>query len=132
MSDTFDIAGFTSLFMGLFAIAAAIGEWRRPGLWQKMVAEIGASPALQLLTAFAEVALGAVIYLANPWDPPDTLSCLMNAIGGLMVLEGLVIAAFADRWLALVTRMTAPLMRLWVGLAVILGLALIVAAIPRF
>ncbi len=123
---------WTALFIGLFAFFAGIGEWRKPGHWHKLIAEIAGSPALQMITGLVELALGAAVYLANPWDSPDWLSSLMSVIGGLMCLEGLMVLAFSDVYLAFWVRRFGPLSRLWCGASIAIGLALIVIGLIHF
>lgn len=132
MPDLTIVPAWTSLFLGLFALFAGIGELRKPGHWEKMLQEIAASPALQLVTALIELFMGAVIYLANPWASPDWLSGVMSVLGGLMVLEALVVLAFSDLYVAFWLRRFGPLSRLWAWLSIVIGAALIVAALPRF
>ncbi|HMO69964.1 MAG TPA: hypothetical protein PKE25_15170, partial [Novosphingobium sp.] len=64
--------------------------------WQTMIEEVNRSPALQLLCGLLELLVGALVYLANPWVPADLLSCVMKAMGGVMMLEALVLVAFCD------------------------------------
>ena len=42
----FDPAAWSATLLGLFALFAAIGVLRKPGIWQTMVVEIEKSPAL--------------------------------------------------------------------------------------
>ena len=56
-----DAAAWTSLFLGLFLVAAALGELRRPGQWHRMIEEIESSPALQMTVGLLELALGALV-----------------------------------------------------------------------
>lgn len=123
---------WTALFLGIFALFAGIGELRKPGHWQKMLEEISASPALQILTALIELVLGAIVYLVNPWASPDWLSSAMSVLGGVMCLEAIVILAFSDVYTAFWLRRFGPLSKLWVAISMLFGLALIVLAIPRF
>lgn len=132
MPDLSIVPAWTSMFLGLFALFAGIGELRVPGHWEKMLREIAASPALQMVTALIELFLGAVIYLANPWASADWLSGVMSVMGGLMVLEALVVLAFSDLYMAFWLRRFGPLSRLWALLSIVIGALLIVAALPRF
>lgn len=126
------VPAWTSMFLGLFAFFAGVGELRNPGQWDKVMREIVASPALQLITALVELFLGAAIYLANPWESPDWLSSILNVLGGLMVLEALVILAFSDFYIAFWLRRFGPLSRLWALFSMILGVALVALALTRF
>jgi hypothetical protein len=65
-----DISAWIALFLGLYALAAGIGELRSPNSWSTMLKEFERSPALRFVTGLvAALALGATIYLANPWRP---------------------------------------------------------------
>lgn len=123
---------WSALFLGLFALFAGLGELRKAGHWEKLLAEIAASPALQMITGLVELALGAVIYVANPWGSADWLASAMSVIGGLMCLEALAILAFSDVYMAFWLRRFGPLSKLWVVISMILGIALIAVALPRF
>lgn len=132
MPDLTLAPAWSALFLGLFALFAGLGELRRPGHWQKLIAEITASPALQMVTGLVELFTGAVIYLANPWASPDWLSGVMSVIGGLMCVEALAIVAFSDVYLAFWVRRFGPLSRLWCLLSMAIGAALIVAGALHF
>ncbi|GGC31885.1 hypothetical protein GCM10011371_19190 [Novosphingobium marinum] len=123
---------WTAMFLGLFAVASAVGELRVAGHWQKMLDEIGRSPALQMITGLLELFIGAAIYLANPWASPDWLSSAMSVVGGLMIIEALVILAFSDVYTAFWLRRFGPLSKVWVILAIAIGVALIAVSVPRF
>ena len=96
MDSNFDPVGWSATLLGLFAIAVAIGALRTPGKWAQMVEEIEQSPALQLLSGFAELFVGAAIYLLNPWDSTDLLAMIMKGLGGLMMAEALAVMAISD------------------------------------
>lgn len=132
MPDLEMIPAWTALFLGLFGLFVGLGALRRPDHWERILAEIAGSPALQLVTGFAELAIGAVIYLANPWDSPDWLSSALSVVGGLLVLEALAIIAFSDLYLAFWVRRFGPLSRLWALASMAVGLAAIVIAALRF
>lgn len=123
---------WTAIFMGLFALFAGLGELRKPGHWHKLIGEIVASPALQMVTGLVELFLGAVVYLANPWASPDWLSSTMSVIGGLMVIEALLVIAFSDVYLAFWLRRFGPLSRLWCWSSVVIGAGLIVIGLMHF
>jgi hypothetical protein len=132
MPDLSLMPAWTAMFLGLFAFFAGVGELRQPGQWDKMLREIVASPSLQLLTALIELFLGAVIYLSNPWASVDWLSSLLSVMGGLMVLEALVVLAFSDIYIAFWLRRFGPLSRIWALFSVVFGVALVAVALPRF
>lgn len=123
---------WTALFLGLFAFFAGLGEWRKPGHWQKLIDEISQSPALQLITGLVELFLGAIVYLANPWQSPDWLSSVLSLIGGVMCIEALAITAFADIYLAGWMRRLSPFSRLWALFAMAFGVVLVVVGVLHF
>ncbi|MFD2580798.1 hypothetical protein ACFSTD_23955 [Novosphingobium colocasiae] len=98
-----------------------IGALRRPDHWERLLAEIAASPALQVVTGLVEMAIGGVVYLANPWDSADWLSSALAVVGGLLVLEALAIIAFSDIYLAFWVRRFGPLARLWAWCSIAVG-----------
>lgn len=132
MPDLSLAPAWTALFLGLFALFAGIGELRRPGRWQKLLKEMAAMPALQLIMSLIELFLGAVIYIVNPWASADWLSSALSVLGGLMVLEALVVLAFSDAYMAFCQRRFGPLSKLWAWFSVMLGLALIAIGAARF
>lgn len=113
MDKGMDFTAWSATLLGLFSIAVAIGALRKPGQWRHIVAEIEKSPALQLLSAFLELFIGAVIYLLNPWIPDDILATIMKAFGGLMMAEALVVAALSDIYFQIWLKNLAALQRGW-------------------
>jgi hypothetical protein len=132
MADTNDISAWIILFVGLYSFAASIGEWRTPGLWASMLEDFEGQPAVRFLAGFFVLSLGAAVYMVNPWRPDDWLSILVTVLGGLMALEGAVILALGDRFLAFARWMIGKANRFWAAFAAILGLAFIVIAATRF
>tara|TARA_R110000782_G_scaffold117364_4_gene207718 strand:- start:30721 stop:31122 length:402 start_codon:yes stop_codon:yes gene_type:complete len=132
MLDTIDAVAWTSLLLGLFLLATAIGELRRPGMWRAMLREIEASSALQLIVGMVELALGAAVYLANPWNPQDWLSALMTILGGLMIVEALVFLVIADLYLRFWLPRLGTDWRGWAIISFLIGLWLAAAGTLRF
>jgi len=129
--DMIDATAWAAMLLGAFSLAAAIGALRKPGQWQTMVREIEQSPALQLLCGMVELIFGAAVYLANPWIPADILTCIMKAIGGIMMIEALVVLAFSDLYFLFWLRNLAHMQRAWVVVTLVFGLALTVAGLMR-
>lgn len=129
---TIDVTAWSALLLGLSALFAGIGALRRPGLWQQMIAEIERSPALQFVCGMMELVIGAMIYLANPWIPADVLSCIMKAMGGLMMIEALAILGFCDIYTQFWLRSLGNMHRTWAIATMVLGLVLTVAGSARF
>jgi uncharacterized protein YjeT (DUF2065 family) len=132
MEPNLDPTAWSALLMGLLALFAGLGAWRQPGLWDRMIKEIEHSPALQLLCGMIEILTGAVVYLANPWLPDDILTCIMKAVGGFMIAEGLAILAFCDLYLHMWLKNLGALDRRWAAVTMVWGLALAVPAMLRF
>ena len=131
MGSAGDITGWITLFFGLYGLAAGVGEYRKPGFWLNMVREVRASSALQFLTGLVTLTIGAVIYLANPFDPTDWLSILITVIGGWIVVEGLLILAAGDWFMGFASRMMAVVSPAWAIFSIIIGLAAIIAGFLR-
>jgi hypothetical protein len=131
MADGIDIPAWIALFVGLYSASAAIGELRHPGGWVGMVAHFERDLGLRFLTGIVCLGLGAAIYLVSPWRTDDWLAVLVTVIGGGMVVEGALILAFGDNFLAFARRLMGAANRLWAGLSLLLGAALIVVALLR-
>ena len=95
----------------------------------RWIGRASAAHHASLGTAF--LGLGAAIYLVSPWRPGDWLAVLVTVIGGGMVVEGALILAFGDNFLAFARRLMGAANRLWAVLSLLLGAALIVAALLR-
>ena len=131
MGNTGNIAGWITFFIGLYAVAAGIGEFRRPGFWAKMVREIRESSALQFLTGMVTLVVGATIYLVNPWNPGDLLSILITVLGGWIFIEGALILAVGDWFLNFASKLMGTANRIWAGFSIVVGLGAIFAALVR-
>ena len=132
MAEGQDIPAWIALFTGLYALAAAVGELRSPGSWAAMLEGFEKSEALRFLTGIVVLALGAAIYLVNPYDPADWLSIVITVMGAGMVLEGVVILAFGRPYLHFASAMMGAVNRVWALFAAAIGLALVCAALLRF
>jgi hypothetical protein len=132
MAETADIPAWIALFVGLYSLAAAIGEWRMPGYWAAMLSDLERSAGLRFITGFLVLSLGAAIYMVNPWRPDDWLSILVTVIGGIMALEGAVILAMGDRFMSFARWLIGRSSRIWAVVAALIGIALIVVATLRF
>jgi len=131
MAATIDLPAWIALFMGLYSLAAAIGEWRQPGFWAAMLADFERTPALRFLTGVVVLFMGAAIYMASPWRPGDWLSVLVTVLGGAMALEGALILAMGDRFLGFARLLIGRASRAWAAVAALMGIALIAAALIR-
>ncbi len=136
MGNAANITGWITFFIGLYALAAGVGEFRRPGFWAQMLTEVRASAALQFLTGMVTLTIGAVIYLVNPFNPADWLSILITVLGAWMFIEGVLIFAFGDWFLRFAGKMMGSgrddgAQRIWAGLSVLIGIAAMFAAFVR-
>lgn len=131
MAEPADIPAWITLFMGLYALAAAVGELRAPGGWAAMVDDLAQRAGLRFLTGVFVLTLGAALYLVSPWRPGDWLSVVVSVIGGVCVVEGLLILAAGDRFLDFAGRLMGKGASAWAGLAAIIGAAAIFAALSR-
>ncbi|MBS0475935.1 MAG: hypothetical protein JSR28_12450 [Proteobacteria bacterium] len=127
-----DVTAWTALLLGLSALFAGIGALRKPGIWRTMIDEVERSPALQFLCGMVELVVGAVVYLGNPWIPADLLSCALKTMGGLMMVEALVILGFCDIYTQFWLRSLGNMQRGWALSTMAVGLALTVVALARF
>ena len=131
MAEPSQISAWILLFMGLYSLAAAVGELRSPNTWWAMLKDFERSPGLRFLTGLFVLALGAAVYLVNPWVPGDWQSIVVSVLGGLMVAEALLILASGDRFLHLARALIGRAGRAWAGFSALLGMAMIVAALSR-
>ncbi len=132
MPEIVDLTAWTGLLLGLAALFAGIGALRKPGMWRTMLEEIEGSPALQFLCGMMELVIGAFVYMANPWVPADTLACVMKALGGLMMIEALVILGFCDIYTQFWLRNLSHMHRGWALSTTLFGIALLVLGAARF
>ena len=130
--EAIDVTGWSALLLGLTALFAGIGALRKPGAWRTMLEEVERSPALQFLCGMLELLIGAVIYLANPWLAADLLSCLLKAMGGLMMVEALMILGFVDIYTQFWLRSLTHMHRGWAMTTSLFGLVLAAASAARF
>ena len=131
MGNAANITAWITFFFGLYAVGAGIGEFRRPGFWMKMLREVRASSALQFLTGFLVLSVGAAIYLVNPFNPADWLSILVTVIGAWMFVEGFLILAFGDWFLDFAGKMIGGGLRIWAVFSMVIGIAAIFVALVR-
>lgn len=131
MAEATDIPAWIALFLGLYALAAAVGEFRAPGGWAAMLMDFERSPGLRFLTGMFCIALGAAIYLVSPWRPDDWLSIAVSVIGGICVAEGMLILAAGDRFLLLARGLVTTASGFWAAFAALFGIGAIVVALAR-
>ncbi|MBB3954340.1 MULTISPECIES: hypothetical protein [Novosphingobium] len=132
MQEAGDPTAWSALILGLAALAAGAGALRQPGVWQTMIGEVEGSPALQFLCGMLELLVGSVVYLANPWIPHDLLTCIIKALGGLMMAESLAILFACDLYTQMWLKTLGNFHKGWAGITTLIGLALTVIGMARF
>jgi uncharacterized protein YjeT (DUF2065 family) len=126
MTATFDPTAWSAMLLGLTALFAGIGALRKPGAWRTLLDEVERSPALQFLCGMMELVIGAAVYLINPWLPHDLLACAMKALGGVMMVEALMILGFVDIYTQFWLRSLTFMHRGWALSTMAFGLVLTV------
>jgi hypothetical protein len=129
MAESANVSAWILLFVGFYALAAGVGELRAPNSWGAMLGDLERSPALRFLTGLATLAIGAAIYLTNPWRAGDWLSIVVTAIGGVAVLEGLLMLALGDRFIRFGRTLLGRAGRAWASFSALLGIAAIIVAL---
>ena len=131
MAQSGDIPAWIAFFVGIYALAAGVGEIRSPGGWGVMLKDFERSPALRFLTGLVTLSLGAAIYLVNPWRPEDWLSIVVSVIGGIAIAEGLLMLAAGERILNFGRALLGRGGRVWAGFSALLGVAMVLVAMSR-
>ncbi len=132
MHEITDPTAWSSLILGLAAMAAGTGALRQPGMWQTMIGEVEDSPALQFVCGMLELMVGSLVYLVNPWIPHDIVTCIMKTIGGLMMFEALAILAATDIYTQMWLRSLSNFHKGWAGITTFMGLAMAITGMVRF
>lgn len=132
MTHPIDASAWSATLLGLYVLFVGIGALRSPNAWNILLKEIGESPALQILCGLLELTLGALVYIVNPWAAGDVLSCVLKALGGLMMIEALVITAFSDFYTHLILRTLRHAFGALTLAMIVFGAVLLVAGLMRF
>jgi uncharacterized protein YjeT (DUF2065 family) len=132
MMTPFDATAWSGLLLGATALFAGIGALRKPGAWRTMLEEIEQSPTLQFVCGMLELLIGALVYLANPWIPADLMTCLLKALGGVMMIEALAILGFCDIYTQFWLRSLTHMHRGWALTTTAFGFALTLVSLLRF
>ena len=85
MVTEIDYPAWIMLALGVYAAAAGIGEWRRPGFWMGMLDEVAESSALRFLTGLFCIVVGTALYLIAAWDMADWMLVVIKVIGAARV-----------------------------------------------
>ena len=131
MAQTSQISAWIAFFLGLYLLAAAVGELRSANGWWMMLKEYERSPALRFLTGAFTLALGATIYLVNPWRPDDWLSIAVSVLGGVAIAEGLLVLAAGERFVHISRALLGRAGGVWAGLTALAGVALVLVGMIR-
>jgi len=131
MAQGGDIPAWIAFFVGLYALAAGVGEIRSPGGWGVMLKEFERGVAIRYLTGLITLALGATIYLVNPWVPEDWLAIVVSVIGGIAIAEGLLMLAAGERFLNFGRALLGRGGRVWAGFSALVGVAMVLVAMSR-
>jgi len=131
MANPADLPAWITLFLGIYAVAASTGELIRPGSWVKMLGEIERSAAIRYLAGIVVLSLGALIYLASPWNPGDWLAVVITLTGAGAVIEGFLFLAFGEQFMAWSRRLIGNAGRGWALFALAFGILFIAIALVR-
>jgi hypothetical protein len=131
MAENADISAWIAFFVGLYALAAGVGEIRSPGGWGVMLKEFERTVALRFLTGLVTLALGATIYLVNPWRTGDWLAIVVSVLAGVAIAEGLLMLAAGERFISFGRALLGRGGRVWAGFSALLGIALVGVALSR-
>ena len=123
MAASQHITAWILLLLGLYSVAAAVGELRRRGTWARMIWELERSKALQFVVGLICLILGSVIMLVNPYDGLDLQSILVTILGGLILLEGVAFLAFPDWMLWMSRQLVGAKSSIWAWFAFLIGIA---------
>ena len=116
-----------AMLIGLALIAAGVGGVTRRARWREMFDEFDRSPGLVMAIAWIAFLFGLLVILVhNIWTDP--LAIIISIIGWAGFVEGLLLMAMPNRFLALVRPLLAY-ERAWGLFSMILGLLLVIAGV---
>ena len=131
MAESGTVAAWIALFLGLYSLAAGVGELRSPGRWLAMVEDFETSPGSMFLAGIVCIGLGGTIYLVLPGMTGDWLETLIWVMGGFMVVEGCIFIASGERFLGFWKRLMAKNMSVWAGASCLVGAGFVFVALSR-
>ncbi len=131
MAETADTSAWIALFLGLYILAAGVGELRSSGTWTRLLDSFEQTPAVAFLSGAFTTALGAAIYLASPWRPGDVMSMTISVIGGLAAVKGLVFIAAPDRMAGLGRKLMTRHSGSIAGISAVVGAGFVITAVSR-
>ncbi|GAA4774817.1 hypothetical protein GCM10023219_22930 [Stakelama sediminis] len=106
--------------LGLYMVVAGIGGLAAPERWQKMMDELVASPALQLLTGVLVFAIGVTLAIVHTHFT-DPLATVVTLIGWVALAEGALLIA-VPRPVLRIGLAAIPYTRVWAIVSLILGI----------
>lgn len=128
MVTEFDYPVWIILAFGVYSLTAGMGEFRSPGIWASMIDDFEAHPSLRFLTGIFCLSLGTVLYLIEPWGRADWMLYAVKIIGAWMAIEGALFLAVGDWFTKFARGLIGASMRIWAALAMVIGIAMIIAA----
>ena len=130
--NSIDIPAWIVLLMGVYSMAAAIGEMRSPGMWVSMVDNLVDNPGLRFISGIMLIAIGGAIYLVGPWNSGDWMLIVAKLLGAWMVIEGALFIAVGDAFMTFAKRLMGSAAKLWTVIALLAGIAMVIVAALRF
>lgn len=131
MATADTIPAWITMFLGIYAFAAAMGELRMPGTWKGMMHDFEQSPGMRFIAGLFTLSLGATIYLVTPWRPDDWLFIAISALGGLLTIEGILLLAAGERFVTFGRTILGRGSEVWAGVSAVLGAGFIFVALSR-
>ncbi|MBC2776387.1 hypothetical protein [Parasphingopyxis marina] len=125
MADSLTLTGWLIMAMGLYSAAAGFGMAFSPERFQRMFADIEASPGINFITGLLVFSIGTAILLVHPSSArwPEILVAIM---GWGALVEGLLFLAVPNVMWAIARPFLKANTRLWGIIALLLGIALVV------
>jgi hypothetical protein len=125
MADSLTLTGWLIAAMGLYSAAAGFGMAFSPERFQRMFADIEASPGINFITGLLVFWIGAAILLVHPTSArwPDILVAIL---GWGALVEGMLFLAAPNIMWAIARPLLKSNTRLWGIIALLFGIALVV------
>jgi threonine/homoserine/homoserine lactone efflux protein len=124
MADANTLTGWLIIAIGLYSAAAGFGMALSPDRFQRMFADIEASPGINFVTGLLVFSIGATILLVHPTSAhwPGILVAIM---GWGALIEGMLFLAVPQVMWAIAKPFLKANTRLWGIIALVFGLALV-------
>lgn len=108
--------------MGLYLVLVGLSGLARPRHWDTLMAELTASPALQMLMGVMVFAIGVALAISHS-HLTDPLAIIVTIIGWAALIEGALLIAVPDPLLR-IGRWSLGFTRIWAIASLILGILL--------